>query len=68
MSILLVFLKVFSDNFNINTIPMRKKETSQVLSNSLLVAKVIQGIPIIGALGGVVNPVIISRVGKYANL
>ncbi|MFA9377823.1 MAG: EcsC family protein [Lachnotalea sp.] len=44
------------------------KETSQVLSNSLLLAKVIQGIPVVGVLGGIVNPAIISNVGKYANL
>lgn len=44
------------------------KETSQVLSNTLLTAKVIQGLPVVGVLGGVINPSIISKVGKYANL
>lgn len=44
------------------------KETSTILSTTLLTAKVIQGIPIVGVLGGAVNPVIIHKLGKYAKI
>ncbi|MBA4688556.1 MAG: EcsC family protein [Candidatus Galacturonibacter soehngenii] len=44
------------------------KETSTLLSTTLLTAKVIQGIPIVGILGGTVNPVIIHKLGKYAKV
>lgn len=44
------------------------KETAQVLSSSLLAAKAIQGVPLLGIMGGAVNPVIINRLGKYAKL
>lgn len=44
------------------------KETSNLLSSTLLTAKVIQGIPLVGILGGAVNPVIISKLGKYAKI
>ncbi len=44
------------------------KETSQLLSSTLLTVKLIQGLPIIGVIGGAINPTIISKVGKYARL
>ncbi len=44
------------------------KETSTLLSTTLLTAKVVQGIPIVGILGGAVNPVIIHKLGKYAKI
>ena len=44
------------------------KLTSSVLSNSLLTAKFIQGIPIIGAVGGIVNYNVIQKVGRYSKL
>lgn len=44
------------------------KETAMVLSESMLTAKFIQGIPIIGAVGGIVNYSIIKRIGEYASL
>lgn len=44
------------------------KETAKVLSESMLTAKFIQGIPVIGAIGGVVNYSIIKRIGEYASL
>lgn len=43
-------------------------ETAKVLSDSMLTAKFIQGIPIVGAIGGVVNYSIIKRIGEYASL
>lgn len=44
------------------------KETSNVLSEALLTAKFIQGIPVVGAIGGVVNHAIINKIAKYAKL
>jgi hypothetical protein len=44
------------------------KITASILSESLLTAKFIQGIPVVGIVGGVVNHNIISKIGKYAKL
>ncbi|MBD7914949.1 EcsC family protein [Clostridium sp. Sa3CUN1] len=44
------------------------KETAKVLSNTLLIAKFIQGLPIVGVLGGVVNYQFISKVSKYSSI
>jgi hypothetical protein len=42
------------------------KMTAEVLSDAMLTAKFIQGIPVIGVVGGVVNYNIIKKIGKYA--
>jgi EcsC family protein len=44
------------------------KVTSNVLSEQLLLAKFIQGIPLIGVVGGAVNNKIISRTAKFAKI
>jgi len=44
------------------------KVTSIILSEAMLTAKFIQGIPIVGAIGGVVNYNVIKKIGKYASL
>jgi len=44
------------------------KEAAGVLSDSMLTAKFIQGIPIVGAVGGIVNYSIIKRIGEFASL
>jgi hypothetical protein len=44
------------------------KDTAHVLSDSLLTAKFIQGIPIVGAIGGAVNYNILNKIGKYAGI
>jgi hypothetical protein len=44
------------------------KETSSLLSNTLLTAKLIQGLPVVGIIGGIINPAIINKIGKYAKL
>jgi len=44
------------------------KEAAKILSDALLTAKFIQGIPIVGVIGGVVNHSIISKIGKYAKI
>ncbi len=43
-------------------------KTSHVLSEKLLVEKFIQGIPIVGAAGGIVNHQIIRRISKFAQI
>ncbi len=42
--------------------------TSDLLSDSLLTAKFIQGIPIVGVIGGAVNYSMVSKIGKYATI
>lgn len=44
------------------------KHTADVLSDALLTAKFIQGIPLVGAVGGVVNYTILNRISKYATV
>lgn len=44
------------------------KATSGMLSEALLTAKFLQGIPVAGAIGGIVNYSIVSRVSTYAGL
>jgi len=44
------------------------KISSDVLSNALLTAKFIQGLPIVGLVGGVVNHTIVKKIGKFASL
>ena len=42
------------------------KETSKILSDSLLLSKFIQGLPIVGVLGGVTNYNVINKVSAFA--
>lgn len=44
------------------------KAAAGLLSNELLTAKFLQGIPIVGVVGGAVNYNIIRKVGKYSSL
>ncbi|MCR1897427.1 EcsC family protein [Irregularibacter muris] len=46
----------------------RIKETAQVLSEAMLTAKFIQGIPVVGAVGGIVNYHMIRKIGRYASV
>ena len=49
----------------------RKKQiskTAQVLSNELLYMKFLQGIPIVGAVGGFYDAIYMKRITKYVNL
>lgn len=56
-----------SSNTSINLDEIMK-ETAQLLSDNLLTIKFIQGLPIVGIVGGIVNPAIIHKIGKYASL
>lgn len=42
--------------------------TSKVLSESLLMAKFIQGLPIVGVLGSITNYQVINKVSKYSRI
>jgi hypothetical protein len=44
------------------------KQTSKVLSDALLTAKFIQGIPVVGAVGSIVNFNVIQKIGRYSKL
>jgi hypothetical protein len=44
------------------------KLTAKVLSDTLLTAKFIQGIPLAGAVGGIVNYTVIQKIGRYSKL
>lgn len=43
-------------------------ETSRILSEAMLVGKFVQGIPVVGSVGGVVNYTILKKIGKYASI
>lgn len=43
-------------------------KTAKTLSITMLVAKFIQGLPLVGVAGGIVNPIIYQKVQKYAAL
>lgn len=44
------------------------KETANILSTTLLTAKFIQGLPVVGVIGVAVNPFIINKIGKYTQI
>ena len=44
------------------------EETAGVLAETMLVGKFIQGIPIVGAVGGAINYTIIKKIGKFASI
>ena len=44
------------------------KQTSEVLSRSLLTAKFVQGVPVIGVVGGAVNYAVTRKVARFAQL
>lgn len=44
------------------------KTTARILSDGLLTAKFIQGLPFVGAVGGIVNYNIIRKISKFASI
>ena len=44
------------------------KRASKALSDAMLMAKFIQGLPIVGAAGGMSNPVVYQKISQYASL
>lgn len=56
-------------NIEVNAdLDQQMKLTSNALSEALLTAKFLQGIPVIGVVGGIVNYSIVSRSSTYAGL
>lgn len=41
------------------------RDTTEVLAEAMLVGKFVQGIPVVGAVGGLVNYTIIKKIGRY---
>lgn len=54
--------------FETESLDQEIKKTATLLSEKLLVEKFIQGIPVIGAAGGIINHQIIRRISKYAQI
>lgn len=52
---------------NIN-LEQQTRATSGMLSDALITAKFLQGIPIAGAVGGIINYSIVNRISTYARL
>ena len=44
------------------------EQASTALSNAMLMAKFIQGLPVVGVAGGMNNPVIYQKISQYAAL
>ena len=44
------------------------EQAAEVLSNTMLMAKFIQGLPVVGAAGGMNNPFVYQKVSQYAAL
>lgn len=44
------------------------KRASAALSNAMLMAKFIQGLPLVGVVGGMSNPVVYQKVSQYTSL
>jgi hypothetical protein len=66
-------LELLSDRLDHNIeaqvdVNTQMKETSKALSEALLTAKFIQGIPIVGVVGGAVNYSTVNRVAKFARI
>lgn len=57
-----------SQIIDIHDLKEEMKSASLVLSNALLTAKFIQGIPIVGAVGGVVNFNIMNKINQFAKI
>ncbi|HWT73546.1 MAG TPA: EcsC family protein [Mobilitalea sp.] len=47
---------------------VQMKEAAEVLSDALLTAKFIQGIPFVGVVGGIVNYNILNKISSYARM
>lgn len=66
-------LDILAENINAN-IPNQFdldgeiKNASQVLSQSMLISKFIQGLPLIGVVGGITNFKVINKISKYSSL
>ena len=44
------------------------KRASEALSSAMLMAKFVQGLPVVGAVGGMSNPYVYQKISQYASL
>ena len=44
------------------------QNAAKALSSAMLMAKFVQGLPVVGAVGGVSNPVVYQKISQYAAL
>ena len=44
------------------------RNTSKVLSQAMLTSKFVQGLPLIGVVGGIVNFRVINKISEYSKL
>lgn len=66
-------LNLLAEKIDRNILPKvdstaQMKSTSEALSDALLTAKFIQGIPFVGVVGGAVNYNILNKIGQYARI
>ncbi len=66
-------LELLAENINSNItiqcdLEAEIKNASQVLSQSMLTSKFIQGIPLVGVIGSVTNFRVINKISKYSSL
>ena len=57
-----------SDDNSTGALAEEIPKTARALSEQLLIEKFIQGIPVIGAVGGIINHQIVKRISKYAQI
>ena len=53
---------------NANVLKSEIEDTSKVFATDMLVLKFIQGLPIVGVVGGVFNPVYYNKIMNYVRL
>ena len=55
-------------NYKETTIEKEIELTAKILSNELLIEKYMQGIPVIGIIGGVINHMIYAKITKFSTI
>ena len=50
------------------TLSAQMEKTSNAFATDVMVAKFIQGLPLVGVVGGALNPIYYNRVMKYVQL
>lgn len=63
-------LEAILDTDGMDKYPLEEltKTAARTLADALVMAKFIQGMPVIGIVGGVVNQTIINKIGKFAGI
>ena len=64
----MMFAGIFVANQVHNDFNRQMKETASAFAVDMLLLKFIQGLPVVGIIGGAANPVYYSKVMKYVQL